>query len=508
MFIIEENLINILLIEDNLADTRMIVEMINDIKGKIFKVIHTENLNDGIKTHKNLKCQIILLDLFLPDSMGTNTILQMLKEASDIPIIILSGIDDQLLAIEAVKYGAQDYLIKGKTDSNLLERSIYYAIERHQNKEERMKLMKDLKLSEKRLYALFKNVPIAIILHDINGNIYTSNKMAEKMFSYSQDELISLNVYDFFEGESLNDFRQELKNYIETQPSTKKIEGTIKNKQKSFKDVELVSSFFKVNGKIFIETLFSDISDKTSYEKTKILLIDHLIATLETKTTFFSAMSHDLRTPLNAIIGFSELLLEDMNEQLSEEHLEFLCDINESAETLLELIIFLLDYSEIEAGNFKINKVKFNIIPILNDLTNILSPKLKRKKLDFQIMGIEKNASVFGDIIKFKQILYNLIDNAIKFTENGVIIFRGIEEEDNWEFQVEDTGKGIAKDDYDVVFREFGRIENDIKKKVSGSGLGLALTKRLIELHGGEIWFQSEVDKGSTFFFTIPKYKE
>ncbi len=505
MFIIKENLINILLIEDNLGDARMIMEMINDIEGNIFKIIHTENLNDGIKTHKNLKCQIILLDLFLPDSMGINTILHMLKEASDIPIIILSGIDDQLLAIDAVKYGAQDYLIKGKTDSTLLERSIYYAIERHQNKEEMKKLMKDLKLSEKRLSTLFKNAPIAIILHDINGNIYTSNKMAEKLFSYTQDELISLNVYNFFEEESLNDFRQELKNHIESQPSTKKFEGTIKNKQNSFKDVGISSSFFKVDGKVFIETLFSDISDRISYEKTKILLIDHLIATLETKTTFFSAMSHDLRTPLNAIIGFSELLLEDMNEQLSEEQLDFLRDINESAENLLELIIFILDYSEIEAGIFKINKVKFNIMPIINDLSNILTPKLKRRKLDFQIMGIEKNSSVFGDIIKFKQILYNLIDNAIKFTENGSITFRGIEREDNWEFQVEDIGSGIAKDDYDVVFREFGRIENDIKKKVSGSGLGLALTKRLIELHGGEIWFESEIGKGTTFFFTIPK---
>ncbi len=482
--------------------------MINSIENNIFKIIHVENLNDGIITQKDLKCQIILLDLFLPDSIGLDTISSMLKEASNVPIIILSGKDDQLLAIEAVKCGAQDYIIKGKIDGALLERSIHYAIERHQNKEEMKNLMKDLKLSKTRLNALFKNAPIAIILHDINGKILTTNKSAEILFSYTQEEFISLNVYDFFVEESLNNFKQEIKNYIENQSSTKKIEGVIKNKFNSLIDVETFSSFFKVDKKLFIETLFSNISDRKSYEKTKTLLIDKLITTLETKTTFFSAMSHDLRTPLNAIIGFSELLLEDMNKQLSEEHLEFLNDIKESSENLLELITFILDYSEIEAGIFKLKKVRFNIMPIIKDLYNILNPKLERKKLDFHIIGIEKNFSIFGDIIKFKQILYNLIDNAIKFTEVGSITFRGIERDDYWEFQVEDTGSGIAKENYDVVFREFGRIEKDIKKEVSGSGLGLALTKRLVQLHGGEIWFTSQVNNGSTFFFTIPKNSE
>ncbi len=479
--------------------------MINSIENNIFKIIHVENLNDGIKTQKDLKCHIILLDLFLPDSIGLDTISSMLKEASNVPIIILSGKDDQLLAIEAVKCGAQDYLIKGKTDGALLERSIYYAIERHQTKEEMKNLMKDLKLSKSRLNTLFKNAPIAIILHDINGKILTTNKRAEILFSFTQEEFISLNVYDFFVEESLNNFSQEIKNYTENQSSTKKIEGVIKNKFNSLIDVEISSSFFKVDKNVIIETLFSNISDRKSYEKTKILLIDKLIATLETKTTFFSAMSHDLRTPLNAIIGFSELLLEDMNKQLSEEHLEFLNDIKESSENLLDLITFILDYSEIEAGIFKLNKVRFDIMPIINDLYNILNPKLEKKKLDFHIIGIEKNFSIFGDIIKFKQILYNLIDNAIKFTEVGSITFRGIERDNYWEFQVEDTGNGIAKENYDVVFREFGRIEKDIKKEVSGSGLGLALTKRLVQLHGGEIWFTSQVNNGSTFFFTIPK---
>jgi signal transduction histidine kinase len=102
-------------------------------------------------------------------------------------------------------------------------------------------------------------------------------------------------------------------------------------------------------------------------------------------------------------------------------------------------------------------------------------------------------------------VLYNLIDNAIKFTEKGSITFKAIERKDHWEFQVKDTGIGIDKKDYEVVFREFGRIENDKIKEVSGSGLGLALSKRIIKLHGGDIWFESKLGKGTVFYFTIPK---
>ena len=116
--------------------------------------------------------------------------------------------------------------------------------------------------------------------------------------------------------------------------------------------------------------------------------------------------------------------------------------------------------------------------------------------------GINEKINVNADPLRFKQILYNLIDNAIKFTEHGHITFRCIAREVSWEFQVEDTGIGIAEDDYNVVFREFGRINNSA---FSGSGIGLALTKRIIELHGGEIWFESEVGKGTIFSFTLPK---
>jgi len=155
-------------------------------------------------------------------------------------------------------------------------------------------------------------------------------------------------------------------------------------------------------------------------------------------------------------------------------------------------------------GKFELIIENFELLSITQEIVSIVNHLFKKKGLNISLEGINKHIYIKADQFRFKQILYNLIDNAIKFTERGKIKFRCIEKDDYWEFRVEDTGIGIAKEDYEVVFREFGRIKSD-KRNVSGSGIGLALTKRLVQLHGGEIWFESEVGKGTTFIFTIPK---
>ena len=235
-------------------------------------------------------------------------------------------------------------------------------------------------------------------------------------------------------------------------------------------------------------------------------LLEQLIASLEFKAKFFASMSHDLRTPLNAIIGFSDLLIEGASGNLNNEQLDYLKDIKASADVLLELIDSILDYSKIEAGKFELSICKFNLFSIIEELKAIVKPLHLKKGLNFYLEGINEQSYLNADPLRFKQVLYNLVDNAIKFTEKGSITLKGIERMDHWEFQIKDTGIGIAKEDFEVVFREFMRIEKDIIKPVSGSGLGLALTKRLIQLHGGNIWFESEVGKGTTFYFTIPKH--
>jgi PAS domain S-box-containing protein len=497
--------VSILLVEDNPGDARLVKELLKDVNDCDLKLKHASNFDEFKILYKESKTDIILLDLFLPESKGLDTLDYMIKEAPDVPIIVLSGMKEKSIAINAVKLGAQDYLIKGAINGNLLERAIFYAIERHRIKKETENLTKALQDSEARLNMLFQKAPFAVILHDLIGNILNVNKEAENLFLYHQDEFLSKNLKDILDKKDFQSLIESIHEQLNESSFNTKITAVIKNKLNTIIHVEISSSILKSKDQIVVETYFSNISERVSYDKNRKFLIDQLLNSLEAKATFFSAMSHDLRTPLNAIIGFSELLLEGMYGILSQKQIEFLRDIKGSAEELLTLVNHVLDFSEIESGLFKLNIINFQLLPVINDLIYILNPKIKSKGLSFYLEGIKKNTKIRGDLLKFKQILYNLFENAIKYTEKGSFTFKAIERTDHWEFQVSDTGLGISVCDYDTVFREFERIEGDIKKPVSGAGLGLALTRRLIQLHNGEIWFESEIKKGTTFFFTIAK---
>lgn len=235
------------------------------------------------------------------------------------------------------------------------------------------------------------------------------------------------------------------------------------------------------------------------------LLLDKLQSSLEFKSKFLANMSHELRTPLNAILGFSQLLLENSYGELNINQKEFLTDISTAGNHLLSLINSILDLSKIEAGKLvlKIEAIKIN--ELVNEINGVLKPLYLSNEIDFIVKGITEGDIVFADPLRLKQILYNLLSNGVKFTKKGSISLILNQHDSYSEFQIIDTGIGIEKNNYDVVFREFGRIENDRMESIQGAGLGLALTKRLVNLHGGKIWFKSEFKKGTTFFFTIPK---
>ncbi|MFO8017769.1 MAG: ATP-binding protein [Promethearchaeia archaeon] len=247
-----------------------------------------------------------------------------------------------------------------------------------------------------------------------------------------------------------------------------------------------------------------DITSEKEFENVRNHLIEELYKNLEFKSRFLASTSHELRTPINSILGFTDLLLEEVYGHVNSDQKGFLGDIKTSAKHLLSLINQVLEHSKSQSGKISLVKEKVDLWDILSEIQSIIRPLHEQKDLKTSI-SIPKNGKLIADPIRLKQILYNLLSNAIKFTPEGKIVMRGIERSDHWEFQVEDTGMGIAPEDYDAVFREFGRSHNYKTQKIQGTGLGLSLTKRLVELHGGDIWFESEVDKGSTFYFTLPK---
>jgi CheY-like chemotaxis protein len=228
------------------------------------------------------------------------------------------------------------------------------------------------------------------------------------------------------------------------------------------------------------------------------------------KSVFLAEMSHEIRTPMNAILGFSNLLLK--NSLSGKNRSEFIRLIIDNGNSLLNLINDIIDVSKIEAEQLKINLVKCNLTELLQDLYlyyNDLIVRSNRFKLviELKIPSSHKgrNVYVFTDPHRLRQIMVNLINNAIKFTYEGKIVFGFKTNSDNiTEFYVKDTGPGIADDKINSIFNRFEKADDPYTKNNTGSGLGLSISKQLVELLGGNIWVKSSEGKGSTFYFNIP----
>jgi signal transduction histidine kinase/HAMP domain-containing protein/putative methionine-R-sulfoxide reductase with GAF domain len=223
------------------------------------------------------------------------------------------------------------------------------------------------------------------------------------------------------------------------------------------------------------------------------------------KSEFLANMSHELRTPLNAIIGFSEVLLERLFGEVNEKQDDYLKDIHSSGRLLLSLINDILDLSKVEAGRMELELSTFSLDSALSNAMTLVRERAQRHGIMLGQQVDPRLEEVTADERKFKQILLNLLTNAVKFTpDKGRIDVTARLEDQDIVVAVHDTGIGIAPQDQAAVFEEFRQVGHDYTRKQEGTGLGLALTKRFVELHGGRIWLESEPGKGSTFTFTIP----
>ncbi|HYR38879.1 MAG TPA: HAMP domain-containing sensor histidine kinase, partial [Methylomirabilota bacterium] len=216
-------------------------------------------------------------------------------------------------------------------------------------------------------------------------------------------------------------------------------------------------------------------------------------------------MSHELRTPLNAVIGFSEVLLERMFGEVNPKQEEYLNDILSSGKHLLSLINDILDLSKIEAGRMELESQPFDLPAALDNALTLIRERAARHGLRLEVTVDPGLGEVKGEERKVKQVLLNLLSNAVKFTpEGGKISLSASLSDGMAEISVADTGVGIAPEDQEAIFEEFRQVGSDYARKREGTGLGLALARRLVALHGGKLWVESEPGKGSTFTFTLP----
>jgi len=364
------------------------------------------------------------------------------------------------------------------------------------------------KLAEKELRKLSQAIeqnPVSVVITDSKGTIEYTNPKFTEMTGFEAAEAKGQNPRILKSGKMEPEFYSNLWNVI---TSGKIWSGEIINKKKSGKLYwanKSISPIVDEQGKItHFVAIAEDISEKKKNEEELIKAKEKAEESDRLKSAFLANISHEIRTPMNGILGFAELLKEP--DLSNENQKEFLNVIEKSGQRMLNIINDLIDISKIEAGETTLRIRKANINKILHELQLFFMPEGNQKNIgiDFHCDLPDNESFIETDGTKLNQVLTNLIKNALKFTEKGSIKFGYYMKESKLEFFVSDTGAGISPDQKDLIFERFRQSSLNLTRKYEGAGLGLAISKAYVELLGGSIWIESELGKGSTFFFTLP----
>ena len=365
----------------------------------------------------------------------------------------------------------------------------------------------DLKASNEyilKLSAAIEQSPLSIVITNIKGEIEFTNPKFTEITGYSGIEVKGQNPRILKSGETpLKVYRDMWK----TIAKGKEWHGEFHNQKKNgelYWESATIAPIIDEKGKIisYIAIKEDITSQKQLFEeliesKAKAVESDHL------KSAFLANMSHEIRTPLNGILGFTELLVDPEFDQHQKDEMSKI--ILDNGDLLLSIINDILDISKIEAGLMEIHLSTFKVENLIKNTVNSFMPKARKQGLELIVVGNQKNCAkqITSDFIRAKQILTNLVSNALKYTENGYVEIGCTQDEREIIFYVKDTGAGIAAKNLEQIFDRFNR-RDAYTKKVSGTGLGLAISKSFVEMLGGRIWVESEVGKGSTFYFGLP----
>jgi len=359
-----------------------------------------------------------------------------------------------------------------------------------------------LRESEERYRMLIEQAVDAIFISDISGQFMSGNSKACELSGYSNDELLKLKIQDIFSvkekgNQPLNyDFLNEGKTLIS--------EGYFIRADGSKMLVETNSKLMPDGT---YQTFMHDITQRKKNETELLLAKAKAEESDRLKSAFLANMSHEIRTPLNGILGFAEILKgREINK---EDHQEYLEIIQSNGHQLLQIINDIIDISKIEANQVKINHVNFNLNKLFDQLYRNFDAEIKNQKkpnINLRvILGLPENQSdIMADDVRLTQVLSNFLGNSIKFTQEGDIELSYFVKNDFIEFCVKDTGIGLSYEQQGIIFDRFRQADESTSKLYGGTGLGLSINKNLIELMGGKLWVESEMGKGSSFYFTIP----
>jgi PAS domain S-box-containing protein len=360
------------------------------------------------------------------------------------------------------------------------------------------------------LRKLVDSIPVPSFCKDRNGIYIACNRAFEALLRMQKKEIVGKSLHNLVSPEIAEKYHiMDIE--LVKHKTTRVYETSLKFADGSVHQVMLNKFVFSgvTEEDSVLLGIMIDITERKQAEEKMLQAKMAAEAANKAKTTFIVNMSHELRTPLNAVIGFSDLLLSETFGPLNEKQKRYTENISKSGNHLLDVINDVLDISRLELGNMELYYETVDIPGIIEEVQRVLSPLSAEKNISIESNIEQGLKTTIADRVKLKQILYNILNNAIKFSsEGGKVKITAELREDMVEISVKDEGLGIHEVDYERVFQPFVQIDESISKKYGGVGLGLALVKRFVELHGGMVWVKASPGKGSTFTFRIPKRPE
>ncbi|HSW38419.1 MAG TPA: response regulator [Acidobacteriota bacterium] len=533
-----EESLHVLLVEDNSAEAFLLRESISQIY-RPPEIIHVGELGKALECLDGNNIDAILLDLALPDSDGIATLERMNAVADHLPIIVLTGLEDEVTAIEAVRKGAQDYLLKGRVTAQQLVQTIHHAVERK-------RLERELAESARRNHLLAEVLSRVVAQTELQGLLRSVADAARMLTNAGVccsgagrvDGKFRVNAVSHSDRPyDADDSGGECENcgicldILEESASTdsaggelpdaggwKKL-GQVFSSKHGYMGARLIDAGGRLTGSIIVKDKigakeFSHEEESSLRQLASItsLALQHIEsrtaaeAASIAKSQFLANMSHELRTPMNAVLGMTSLAL---SEELPPTVRDYVQTARDAADVLLYLLNDILDLSRIEDRRFELESTAFSLNKEAEQVIKTLRVRANQKGLGL-IYHIPEDVpdGLIGDPLRIRQVLMNLVDNGIKFTHAGKIVVEAKLREqtrDNvvLEFAVSDTGIGIDPKDRERIFLAFTQADASTTRNYGGTGLGLTISRKLVELMGGRIWVESRPEQGSVFRFTI-----
>lgn len=488
---------------DSVAQKISFVKGVNEWRWMVGAGVYLDSVNSALAAirndlNKTIKKNVItILALLFVILAGSYFIILLLsrklKKNINQLISIFENASSELWKIESTGFLFKEFNMLAQSANNMID-----TIKKNEQEKEQ---------SENYFKKLFESAPVAIAILNNDGNIQKCNKKFTLLFQYSLDEMQNKNLDEFIVPKELHE-----EAIYSTEQLQKGMDVTLETIRKAKTgesiDVNIKATPIIINNKQQgIYVLYQDIRGIKAAERELFEAKQKAEESDRLKSSFLGNISHEIRTPMNAIIGFTNLLNDkDLEKQTKEEYIKI---INKSSNSLLNVIDNIIDVAKLEAEQLSINKIDFDIHNILYNLLDLFISIKNQQGQNNVELKLRKEIKepkliIHSDPIRIKQILNNLLDNAIKFTSEGIIEFGYELDNTKIKFFVKDTGIGMNDDIKEVIFDSFRRNEMSLTKKYSGTGLGLTISKKLTELLGGEIWFESIPKKGTNFYFSIP----